>query len=139
MADEPAPEPAPEHPAILMLLQLETRLNSLADELEAVRSRLAYVEDRLALLEGERDAIMAPDTLMQEAIEYALEITGLGPALLAGEDEDMLAAIVRQIRARRTAVHVLSDEERTALEEAWRNGVASQEEVEAFLKRRGIG
>jgi hypothetical protein len=140
MADEPEnPALEPEHPALLMLLRLEGRLNSLAGELEGVRSRLAYVEDRLARLEAERAAIMAPDTLMQQAIEYALEVSALSPPLSAREDEDMLEEIVRQLRGRRTAIHVLSEAERNALEEAWRNGVASQEEVEAFLKRRGIG
>jgi hypothetical protein len=136
MADQPENT---ENPALLMLLQLEARLNGLAGELEAVRSRLAFVEDRLALLEAERAAIMAPDTLMQQAIDYALEVTALSPPLSAGEDEDVLAEIVQHIRARRTCVHVLSEEERVALEEAWRHGIASQEEVAAFLKRRGIG
>jgi hypothetical protein len=132
MADEP------ENPAFLMLLQLEDRLNSLAGELEAVRSRLAYVEDRLTRLEEERAALTAPDAVMQRVIEHALEIAALTPPLAAGEDEDMLAEIARHIRARRCGVHLLSDKERTALEEAWRNGIASPEEVAAFLKRRGI-
>jgi hypothetical protein len=50
-----------------------------------------------------------------------------------------MVELVRQIWARRTCVHVLSDEERAALEEAWRQGVVSQEEVAAFLRRRGMG
>jgi hypothetical protein len=135
MADEPENQ---ENPALLMLLQLESRLNSLADDMKAVRSRLAFVEDQLARLEAERAAIMAPDTLMQQAIEHVLEVTALSPPLSAGEDEDMLAEIVRRIRARRTCIQILSTEERNALEEAWRNGIASREEVAAFLKRRGI-
>jgi hypothetical protein len=132
MADEP------EHPAFLMLLQLEDRLNSLADELEAVRSRLAYVEDRLTRIEEERATLTAPNAVMQQAIGHALEIAALAPPLAVGQDEDMLAEIVRNVRARRCGIHLLSDEERTALEEAWRNGIASPEEVVAFLKRRGI-
>jgi chromosome segregation ATPase len=142
MADEPE---NPEHPALVMLLQLEARLNGLADELLAVRSRLAYVEGRLAQvqsrlesLEAERDALLAPDARMQDAIEHALHVTAVAPPLLPGEDEDALADLVRQIMERRTYVHVLSDEERAALEEAWRHGVISRDEMTAFWKSRGI-
>jgi hypothetical protein len=54
------------------------------------------------------------------------------------EDQDELVEVAREIEARRSGVYVLSDEERTALEEAQRSGVASDEEVAAFWKRHGI-
>jgi hypothetical protein len=144
--EKPGSPEAPDNPALAILLKLEARLNLLAGELEAVRGRLAYVEGRLVQVEGrlahleaERDALLAPDTLMKQAIEYALDIAGIGPPLTSGEDEDALAELVRQIKARRMGIHVLSDEERAALEAAWRQGVASQEEVAAFLRRRRMG
>jgi hypothetical protein len=39
----------------------------------------------------------------------------------------------------RTGVYILSDDERTALDEALQSGVASDEEVAAFWKRHGTG
>ena len=54
------------------------------------------------------------------------------------EDQEELVEIVREIEARRTGVYVLSDDERTAIEEAERSGVASEEEVEKFWKRHGV-
>jgi len=55
------------------------------------------------------------------------------------EDQDELAEVAREIEARRTGVYVLSDDERVALDEALRSGVASDEEVAAFWKRHRIG
>jgi hypothetical protein len=126
MADEP------ENPALVMLLRLEARVDGLAQELHRVKGRLAYVESRLARLETEYSAIVAGEPA-------GLDFPGIAPPLSAGEDEDAMVELVRQIWARRTCVHVLSDEERAALEEAWRQGVVSQEEVAAFLRRRGMG
>jgi hypothetical protein len=54
------------------------------------------------------------------------------------EDQDELVEVAREIEARRSGMYVLSDEESTALEEALRSGVASDEEVAAFWKRHGI-
>jgi hypothetical protein len=54
------------------------------------------------------------------------------------EDQDELVEVVREIKARRSGIYVLSDEESTALEEALRSGGASDEEVAAFWKRHGI-
>jgi hypothetical protein len=54
------------------------------------------------------------------------------------EDQDELAELAREIEARRTGVYALSDEERAALDDALRSGVASDEEVAAFWKRHGI-
>jgi hypothetical protein len=54
------------------------------------------------------------------------------------EDQDELAEVAREIEARRTGVYVLTDEERAALDEALRSGVASDEEVAAFWKRHGV-
>jgi hypothetical protein len=142
MADEP------ENPALVMLLQLESRLNGLSDELMAVKGRLAYVEGRLATvearlakLEAERDALLAADVRPPPAVAHIslLDIAGVAPSLLPGEDQDELAELIHRIKARRTSIHVLSDDERAALEEAWRCGLVSPEELAAFWKRRGIG
>jgi hypothetical protein len=141
MADEP------ENPALAMLLQLECRLDGLSDELLAVKGRLAYVEGRLATvearlakLEAERDALLAADVRPPPAFaHHVLDIAGVAPSLLPGEDLDDFAELVRRIRARRTPIQVLSDEESAALEEAWRYGIISPQEMAAFWKRRGIG
>jgi hypothetical protein len=141
MADEP------ENPALVMLLKLESRLDGLSEELTAVKGRLAYVEGRLASvearlakLEAQRDALLASDVRMPHAVEHmSLEIAGIAPSLMPGEDQDELAELICRIMARRTPVHVLSDDERIALEEAWRCGLVSPEELAAFWKRRGIG
>jgi hypothetical protein len=142
MADEP------ENSALVMLLKLESRLDGLSDELMAVKGRLAYVdgrlatvEARLAKLEAERDALLAADVHPLPAAAHIslLEVGGVAPSLLPGEDQDEFAELIRRIRARRTPVHVLSDDERDALEEAWRCGVISPEEIAAFCKRRRIG
>jgi len=131
------------HPVLARLLKFEARLNILDDELQAVRARLAYVEGRLAQvqaqltkLEAERDALLTPDETMRDAIDHALCVAAIAPPLLPGEDEEALVELVRQIMERRTHVHVLSDEERAALEEAWQHGIVSRNEMEAFWKRR---
>jgi hypothetical protein len=54
------------------------------------------------------------------------------------EDVEELVEVAREIEARRAGVYVLSDEERTALEEALKSGVASDEEVAAFRRRHGV-
>jgi hypothetical protein len=54
------------------------------------------------------------------------------------EDQDELAELAREIEARRTGAYVLSDAEKTALEEALRSGTVSDEDVAAFWKRHGI-
>src|SRR5215204_5396410 len=46
--------------------------------------------------------------------------------------------VAREIEARRTGVYVLSDDERAAIKEGERSGVASEEEVQKFWKRHGV-
>ena len=140
MADES------ENPALAMLLKLESRLDGLSDELMAVKSRLAYVEGRLATVEArlaelaaERDALLASESRMPRTVAQVSLVAGVAPSLQPGEDQDELVELIRRIRARRTAVHVLSDDESTALEEAWQCGIVSADEIAAFFKRRGIG
>jgi hypothetical protein len=135
MADEP------ENPKLAMLLKLESRLDGLSEELTAVKGRLAYVEGRLASvearlakLEAQRDALLASP---HAAAHMSLEIAGVAPSLMPGEDHDELAELICRIMARRKPVHVLSDDERIALEEAWQCGLVSPEELAAFWKRRG--
>lgn len=53
------------------------------------------------------------------------------------EDLEELAEVAREIEARRSGVYVLSDDERAAIEEAERGGLASDEEVKGFWKRQG--
>lgn len=54
------------------------------------------------------------------------------------EDQEELSEVAREIEARRTGVYRLSDEERAAIREARRGPLASDDEVEAFWKRRGL-
>jgi len=130
MADET------KNPALVLLARLEAKVDGLAEELHRVRGAIAHVEDRLTRLETAYGA--APDRRI--ACERALlDLPGLAPPLSAGEDEDAVIDLVRQIWERRTCVHVLSDAEREALEQAWRQGVVSRDEVAAFVNRRRGG
>jgi cell division protein FtsB len=54
------------------------------------------------------------------------------------EDQDELAELVHEIEARRAGVHILSEEERSAIEEACREPCAPDDDLEAFWKRHGI-
>lgn len=130
MADEP------ENPALVVLKRLEAKLDGLATDLRHMRREIAHVAERLDRLESEYGA--ASD-LGGVSGPVLLDIPGLAPPLSTGEDEDAIVEVVRQIWERRTCVHVLSEEEREALEEAWRQGVVSGEEVAAFVDRRRTG
>jgi hypothetical protein len=55
------------------------------------------------------------------------------------EDQEELAELAREIEARRTGVYVLSDDERAAIAKARQSPIASDDEVDAFWKRRGVG
>jgi hypothetical protein len=123
-----------------MLRQLEARLDCLAEELVRVKGRLVYVESRLARLETRCNAITEPELRVRRAaVPVSLDISDIAPSLSPGQDQEEFAEVARSIRARRTGVYVLSDEERDALDAALRAGIVSHEEVEAFWKRRGIG
>jgi hypothetical protein len=129
-----------EHPALVMLRQLEARLDGLAQELMRVKGRLAYVESRLAILETECSALAEPEARMRRAASaMPLDISDVAPSLAPGQDQDEFAEVARHIKARRTGVYVLSDDERDALDAALRAGIVSDEEVAAFWKRRGVG
>jgi hypothetical protein len=54
------------------------------------------------------------------------------------EDQEELAEVAREIEARRTGVYVLSDDERTAIAEAGRGKLVSEDDMAAFWKRHGI-
>ena len=54
------------------------------------------------------------------------------------EDQDELAEVAREIRARRTGIYVLSDEERAAIADARKGAFVSDEEMVAFWKRHGV-
>lgn len=72
--------------------------------------------------------------MTKEQIDVVLEKVRSWPM----EDQEELAEVVREIEARRTGVYVLSDEERAAIEDAERSGLATKEEVAAFWKRLGM-
>lgn len=127
-----------EHPALAMLRQLEARLDGLAEELTRVKGRLAYVESRLARLETECAALTAPQ-VQQVLGQMSLDHAETAPPLSPGHDQDELAELARKIRARRTCIYVLSDDERAALDAALQAGIVSHDEVMAFWRRRGIG
>jgi len=54
------------------------------------------------------------------------------------EDQEELAALAREIEARRTGVYALSEDERAAISAARRKGLASDGEVAAFWSRYGF-
>jgi len=72
--------------------------------------------------------------MTKEQINAVLEAVRSWPQ----EDQEELAELAREIEARRTGVYILSDDERAAIEEAERSGIASEEDVEKFWKRHGI-
>jgi hypothetical protein len=138
---EPKHPAESEHPALVMLRQLEARLDGLAEELMRVKGRLAYVEARLAKIETECTALAEPVARAQRAVvaPMPLDISDLAPSLSPGQDLHEFAEVARNIKERRTGVYVLSDDERDALDAALRAGIVSDEEVAAFWKRRGNG
>jgi len=58
------------------------------------------------------------------------------------EDQEELAELAREIKARRTGVYVMDDEERAAvdrgLEEAARGEFVPDDEMDAFWKKYGV-
>jgi hypothetical protein len=54
------------------------------------------------------------------------------------EDQEELVEVAREIEARRTGVYVLTDDERQAIARARQGRLASDDEVEAFWKARGV-
>jgi hypothetical protein len=54
------------------------------------------------------------------------------------EDQEELVELAREIEARRTGVYILNDDERAAISKARQGQLASDDEVDAFWKRRGI-
>jgi hypothetical protein len=54
------------------------------------------------------------------------------------EDQEELAAVAREIEARRTGIYVLSDDEQAAIAEARQGGFASDQDIVAFWKRHGL-
>jgi hypothetical protein len=71
---------------------------------------------------------------MSPAVKTILERVASWPA----EDQEELSELAREIEARRTVVYRLSDDERAAIRAAQRGPLATDEEVEAFWKRRGL-
>jgi hypothetical protein len=67
---------------------------------------------------------------MSPAIKELLEHVASWPE----EDQEELAAVVRDIEARRTGVYRATPEELKALDEADRSGIASEREVEAAFR-----
>jgi len=53
------------------------------------------------------------------------------------EDQEELAALAREIEARRTGVYRLSDDEKAAIDSARRSALVSDDGVAAFWKRYG--
>jgi hypothetical protein len=72
--------------------------------------------------------------VMSPAVKSILERIASWPA----EDQEELSELARGIEARRSGVYRLSDEERAAIDAARRGPLASDDEVEAFWKRRGL-
>ena len=73
--------------------------------------------------------------VMNSAVKSILERVASWPA----EDQEELSELARGIEARRNGVYRLSDDERATIDAARRGPLASDDEVEAFWKRRGLG
>ena len=54
------------------------------------------------------------------------------------EDQEELVEVAREIEARRTGVYVLTGDELQAISKARQSRLASDDEVEAFWKARGV-
>jgi hypothetical protein len=54
------------------------------------------------------------------------------------DDQNELAAMAREIEARRTGVYVLSEDEKAVIAQARREAFVSDHEAAAFWKRHGI-
>jgi hypothetical protein len=73
--------------------------------------------------------------MTKEQIDTLLESARSSPQ----QDQEELAEVAREIEARRTGVYILTDDERTAIAKARQSSLASDDEVDAFWKLRGIG
>jgi hypothetical protein len=73
--------------------------------------------------------------MTKEQINAVLESVRSWPQ----QDQEELAEVAREIEARRTGVYVMTDDERTAISKARQSSLASDDEVDAFWKARGIG
>lgn len=67
---------------------------------------------------------------MSPAIKELLQHVASWPE----EDQEELAAVARDIEARRTGVYRATPEELKALDEAERSGIASEQDVEAAFR-----
>lgn len=67
---------------------------------------------------------------MSPAIKELLQHVASWPE----EDQEELAAVARDIEARRTGVYRATPEELKALDEADRSGIASEQDVEAAFR-----
>ena len=54
------------------------------------------------------------------------------------KDQNELAALAREIEARRSGVYVLSEDERQAIAKSRRSAFVSDEEAAAFWRRHGV-
>jgi hypothetical protein len=73
--------------------------------------------------------------MAKEQINTVLESVRSWPQ----QDQEELAEVAREIEARRKGVYVMTEDERTAISKARQSSLASDDEVDAFWKARGIG
>jgi hypothetical protein len=71
---------------------------------------------------------------MSPAVKTILDRVASWPA----DDQEELSELAREIEARRTGIYRLNEEERAAIHAARRGPLVSDDEVEAFWKRRGL-
>ncbi len=72
--------------------------------------------------------------MTREQIDAVLEDVRTWPK----QDQEELAEAAREIAARRTGIYPLTDDERTAIGRARQSPLATDDEVTAFWKVRGI-
>jgi hypothetical protein len=73
--------------------------------------------------------------MTKEQISAVLESVRSWPQ----QHQEEPAEVAREIEARRTGIYVMTDDERTAISKARQSSLASDDEVDAFWKARGIG
>ena len=71
---------------------------------------------------------------MSPAVKTILERVATWPE----QDQEELADVAREIEARRTAVYVLDEDEKAAIDKARRSPIVPDDEVSSFWKRRGV-
>lgn len=72
--------------------------------------------------------------MTKEQINAVLEAVRSWPQ----QDQEELVEVAREVEARRRGVYIMTDDERRTIAQARQSRLASDDEVDAFWKARGI-